>query len=40
VWGFISILLAMAIYYPFAKSAERQRLSTEVNETKPVTLSR
>jgi cellobiose PTS system EIIC component len=40
VWGFISILLAMAIYYPFAKSAERQRLSAEVNETKPVTLSR
>ncbi|HUS35378.1 MAG TPA: PTS transporter subunit EIIC [Verrucomicrobiae bacterium] len=27
VWGFISILLAMAVYYPFAKSAERQRLT-------------
>jgi cellobiose PTS system EIIC component len=27
VWGFISILLAMAIYYPFAKTAERQRLA-------------
>jgi PTS system cellobiose-specific IIC component len=27
VWGVISILLAMCIYYPFAKSAERQRLA-------------
>jgi len=26
VWGAISIVLAMAIYYPFAKAAERQRL--------------
>src|SRR3954468_3576686 len=29
LWGFISILLAMAVYYPFAKTAERQRLSRE-----------
>lgn len=27
VWGVISIGLAMAVYYPFAKAAERQRLS-------------
>ncbi len=26
-WGFVSILLAMSIYYPFARAAERQRLS-------------
>lgn len=25
VWGAVSILLAMAIYYPFARAAERQR---------------
>jgi PTS system cellobiose-specific IIC component len=29
VWGFVSILLAMAVYYPFAKTAERQRLAQE-----------
>ncbi len=29
VWGVISIVLAMAIYYPFAKVAERQRLKAE-----------
>lgn len=29
VWGAISIVLAMAIYYPFAKVAERQRLKAE-----------
>lgn len=29
VWGAISILLAMAIYYPFAKIAEKQRLKAE-----------
>jgi PTS system cellobiose-specific IIC component len=27
VWGAVSILIAMAIYFPFAKAAERQRLS-------------
>jgi len=26
VWGVVSILIAMAIYYPFARAAERQRL--------------
>ncbi len=26
VWGVVSILIAMAVYYPFAKAAERQRL--------------
>lgn len=27
VWGAVSILIAMVIYYPFAKAAERQRLA-------------
>jgi cellobiose PTS system EIIC component len=27
VWGVASILIAMAIYYPFAKAAERQRMA-------------
>jgi len=29
VWGACSILIAMAVYYPFAKAAERQRLKAE-----------
>jgi PTS system cellobiose-specific IIC component len=29
LWGGVSILLAMAVYYPFAKGAERQRLRAE-----------
>lgn len=29
VWGVVSILFAMAVYYPFAKAAERQRLAAE-----------
>ena len=29
VWGAASIVMAMAIYYPFAKAAERQRLQAE-----------
>ena len=29
VWGAVSILIAMAVYYPFAKAAERQRLQAE-----------
>ena len=29
VWGVLSILLAMVVYYPFAKAAERQRLKME-----------
>jgi PTS system cellobiose-specific IIC component len=30
VWGALSIPMAMAIYYPFAKVAERQRLAAEI----------
>jgi PTS system cellobiose-specific IIC component len=29
VWGVISILIAMMVYYPFAKVAERERLAAE-----------
>ena len=29
VWGLISIGIAMAVYFPFAKAAERQRLQAE-----------
>ena len=29
VWGVCSIVLAMLVYYPFAKAAERQRLKAE-----------
>ena len=29
VWGVVSILLAMVVYLPFAKAAERQRLKSE-----------
>lgn len=29
VWGVLSIGIAMAVYYPFAKTAERQRLQAE-----------
>ena len=29
VWGAVSIFLAMLIYYPFAKIAEKQRLEEE-----------
>ena len=29
VWGVASIVIAMAVYYPFAKAAERQRLKAE-----------
>ena len=29
VWGAVSIAIAMAVYYPFAKGAERQRLKAE-----------
>jgi PTS system cellobiose-specific IIC component len=35
VWGAVSIALAMAVYYPFAKAAERQRLQTEAVESAP-----
>ncbi len=30
VWGAISIVLAMLVYYPFAKAAERQRTKSQV----------
>jgi PTS system cellobiose-specific IIC component len=29
VWGVLSIIIAMCVYYPFAKVAERQRLTAE-----------
>jgi PTS system cellobiose-specific IIC component len=29
LWGAVSIVIAMAVYYPFAKAAERQRLAKE-----------
>lgn len=29
VWGAMSIVIAMGVYYPFAKAAERQRLKAE-----------
>jgi PTS system cellobiose-specific IIC component len=32
VWGVCSIAIAMMIYWPFARIAERQRLSAEANE--------
>ena len=32
LWGLISLALAMAVYYPFAKAAERQRLAAEQNK--------
>ncbi len=28
-WGLVSILIAMAVYYPFAKAAERQRVKAQ-----------
>ena len=31
VWGVISIVIAMGVYYPFAKVAERQRLQAEAH---------
>ena len=33
VWGCISIVIAMAVYYPFAKVAERERLKAEAAGT-------
>jgi PTS system cellobiose-specific IIC component len=33
VWGVLSILIAMVIYFPFAKAAERQRLKAEAAGT-------
>lgn len=39
VWGAISILIAMAVYYPFAKFAERQRLKAAATEAKATTAA-
>ena len=33
VWGIVSIVIAMLVYYPFAKAAERQRLQAEAAAT-------
>ncbi len=33
VWGAVSIVIAMAVYFPFAKAAERQRLKAEAAGT-------
>ncbi|HEV8607116.1 MAG TPA: PTS transporter subunit EIIC [Tepidisphaeraceae bacterium] len=35
VWGAISIVIAMFIYYPFAKAAQRQRLNAESKANAP-----
>ena len=35
VWGAVSIVLAMVVYYPFAKAAERQRLNQEATTASP-----
>ncbi len=33
VWGAVSIVIAMGVYFPFAKAAERQRLQQEAEGT-------
>jgi PTS system cellobiose-specific IIC component len=33
VWGAVSIVIAMTVYFPFAKAAERQRVKVESNAT-------
>ena len=33
VWGAVSIVIAMLVYFPFAKAAERQRMKMESNAT-------
>jgi PTS system cellobiose-specific IIC component len=35
VWGAVSIVIAMLVYWPFAKSAERQRLRSEADVAVP-----
>jgi PTS system cellobiose-specific IIC component len=37
IWGAVSILLAMVVYFPFAKAAERQRLKAETKEAPKAT---
>ena len=39
VWGAGSIAIAMAVYYPFAKTAERQRLKAETPRAPDETLA-
>jgi PTS system cellobiose-specific IIC component len=39
VWGAVSIALAMMVYYPFAKAAERQRRRIEIETTASVNRS-
>ena len=33
VWGAVSIVIAMLVYFPFAKAAERQRMKVQSNAT-------
>jgi PTS system cellobiose-specific IIC component len=33
VWGCVALVLAMCVYFPFAKAAERQRLAEEAAGT-------
>ena len=33
IWGAVSIVIAMLVYFPFAKAAERQRMKMESNAT-------
>jgi PTS system cellobiose-specific IIC component len=40
VWGALSIVIAMAVYYPFARAAERQRLKVEANATREIPEAR
>jgi PTS system cellobiose-specific IIC component len=35
VWGVVSILISLSVYYPFAKVAERERLKAEGQRTAP-----
>ncbi len=39
VWGALSLLIAMAVYYPFAKVAERRRLREEANRSVESSIS-
>jgi PTS system cellobiose-specific IIC component len=40
LWGIISIALAMLVYYPFAKAAERERLHMASREHDPASRER
>ena len=39
VWGALSIVIAMFVYFPFAKAAERQRLKAESTDRKSTRLN-